>query len=241
MAKFGFRLTIDLAKDSTLAIDSKSARLALPDDTQKYVLRAVDPTKPICQARTLILDSKGFSSNAIAKKAVERLRVALQLFAVRQQIGLEIAVEYRPSTVLRFKMPYEPELDKLDFHETFKELSSKISGVSEKHALAIELYNAAHFEASKRARFITFVVAVESLSSRTDRSDEELEYVEIFLKIVKGSSLPHDAKQSLSSSLSNLKKDSIGSTCRELVARHLATKQYLGKSAKDFFQECYTM
>jgi len=234
-------MTIEVAKDSTVAIGSKSASLVLAADNRKYVLRPLDPTKSISQARTLLIESKRFTSKDNSAKAAERLRRTLLLFGVRQQIGLGITVEYLPSTVLRFKMPYEPERDTLDVRKTLKDLSSKINIVSEKHALALELYNAAHFEASKRARFITFVVAVESLSSREDRSKEAREYIERCLKLVNNSSLPNDAKQSLAASLGNLKKDSIGITCRKLVSKHLGTKNYQGKTAKDFFQECYNM
>ncbi len=110
---------------------------------------------------------------------------------------------------------------------------------NERETLAFELYNLSHFEAAERARFLTLVSAVESISENKDRSPEAVAHVESMIKLTRNSGLPRPEIDSMVASLKWLRQESIGKTGRDLVDRFLEDKEYGGRSAKTFFHHCY--
>jgi hypothetical protein len=104
--------------------------------------------------------------------------------------------------------------------------------VTKKQILAAQLYNQSHFHSSDAARFIVLISAVESLADRNPRSPAAVQLIERMIQMVKDSINPEEL-ESLKSGLSNLKNESIGSTCRALVRRHC------GDSAAKIFRRVY--
>ncbi len=103
---------------------------------------------------------------------------------------------------------------------------------TEREILAFELYGLSHFEAAERARFVTLISAVESISENKDRSPEAVRHVEELMELTRDSELPKPEIDSMLSSLKWLRQESISKTGRDLVNRFLKDKTYGGKTAK---------
>lgn len=245
MPSYGFEIRIRVARDSLINSDAEWLSLSVPSSELEFLLKPTTEGKAISDSRELIISGGEFTSKEQAAKVAEELRRSLLLSGAQLRIGIELNVEVFDEEsrkfVIRFKMPYTPEAPQVRFHAAFERASTKSNMLSEKQTLALELYNLHHFETSKRARFLTLVIAVESLSERKERSEMAVNLVESIMSLASNSDLPDGEKQSLLSSLKDLKEESIGRTCRELVGKYLAGNQYGGMAAKKFFNECYSM
>jgi hypothetical protein len=91
--------------------------------------------------------------------------------------------------------------------------------LTDKQSLALELYNASHFESSLRARFVTLVAAVECLSARKKQASSVRNFVQGLIKQMK-SSLEIPEKEDLVSRLGELKCQSISDSCRNLFTSY---------------------
>jgi hypothetical protein len=107
--------------------------------------------------------------------------------------------------------------------------------------LAFELYRLSHFEAAERARFLTLVTAIESVSQAKVRSAEASAHVEKLIGLTRDSGLPDAEIASLVGSLNWLRNESISKTGRDLVEALLGDAHYAGKVAKTFIQYCYAL
>lgn len=106
--------------------------------------------------------------------------------------------------------------------------------LTKRQVLAAQLYNQSHFHSSDAARFLTLISAVESLAERGLRSPAAVQLIERMIQMVNASMNPEESEtRSLNGGLSNLKSESIGSTCRALVGRHC------GDSAAKAFRHVY--
>jgi hypothetical protein len=111
---------------------------------------------------------------------------------------------------------------------------------SEREQLALELYGAAFFEPSARARFLTFMITVETLLEPKERSATAIEMVDSFIKQVRASSaLNKSERDSLAGTLKWLKRESINRTGRDFAIELLAGRKYLDMSPDTFFKLCY--
>lgn len=110
---------------------------------------------------------------------------------------------------------------------------------TERESLAFELYGLSHFESAERARFLTLINAIESISENTMRRPEAVKHVEKLIELTRCSGLPDSDIHSMIVSLNWLRQESISKTGRDLIDRVLGDKGYDGKVAKHFFQHCY--
>ncbi|MEW6208094.1 MAG: hypothetical protein AB1631_06990 [Acidobacteriota bacterium] len=241
MGNYGFKMRILLARDSIINCKAKSLRLSLPDERGSYILKPADRSLTINKSRDLVIAGKGFSSEKEVWLVAQQIRRSLLLCGVKLRIGIGTKIENLPATSLSFKMPYEVATSQSDFGEIFDKLSPIGIDLSDKQTLALELYNAYHFESSQRTRFITLVFAVETLSDAKKRSEKAQECIKSFQQTVNESDLDVEEKQSLRESLGNLSQESISKTCRDMVESYLGDKKYDGLIAKKFFNECYKM
>src|SRR5215208_6090498 len=113
--------------------------------------------------------------------------------------------------------------------------------LTDKETLAFELYGLSHFEVAPRARFVTLISAVETISETKPRSAEALEHVERLIKLTRDSGLPPSEINSILGHLSWLRRESISKAGRDFVDQLLGSNEYSGKVAKDFFQYCYNI
>jgi hypothetical protein len=126
-----------------------------------------------------------------------------------------------------------------DFEQYFREAVEMGLEFTERETLAFELYGLSHFESAERARFLTLVNAIESISENKARSPEAVKHVEKLIELTRDSGLPDSQVQSLVGSLNWLRQESISKTGRDFVDRFLGRREYGDKAAKQFFQHCY--
>jgi hypothetical protein len=109
-----------------------------------------------------------------------------------------------------------------------------VDRLSDKVRLALEVYNSAHFERSLRARFLTFVTAVEILAKRDDRPGVAQNLIDQFVKMLNAAGLDKGIAQQMRSGLEDLRRRSIGACCRDLIEDHGNVDE------AQFFGKCYT-
>lgn len=105
--------------------------------------------------------------------------------------------------------------------------------------LAMELMTSSFFESSSRARFLTLVLAAESVLSPEDRSKEVRSVVDELKKVTRFSNLSDQEKSSILGTLNWLYKDSISQSLKKLALLHLPSKTYQELPSHKFIQKCY--
>lgn len=124
--------------------------------------------------------------------------------------------------------------------ESLKIIASSFSikvPITEKRRLAYELFSASSFTDYVDARFMLLMMAVETLIEQKERDAKERELIEQMISLVEKSEIEN--KQSLKSSLSNLKYESIGQAGRNIASNLKGT--YLDVDPIKFFMKCYEL
>ena len=112
---------------------------------------------------------------------------------------------------------------------------------NERERLAFELYSASYFEPTPRARFLTLIMAIESLLRPEYRTKKAQSVVQNIIEYTKSSELNKSEIDSLLGSLQWLQRDSISKTGRDLANKYLCGEKYLEKTANNFFTYCYSL
>ena len=108
-----------------------------------------------------------------------------------------------------------------------------VACLGSREQLALEVYNAAHFERSLRARFLAFVTTVEILAERPDRPATAQNLINRFVEMLDAADLDEGNSQQMRSALKDLRQRSIGAACRTLIAYHASADE------ARFFGKCY--
>ena len=111
--------------------------------------------------------------------------------------------------------------------------------LSEKEKLSFELFNSSFFELSVRAKFLTLIIAIESLIVTKQRSCEIVSYITALIEQTKKSRLSKNNINILTNGLGKQKIESISSEGKNLIKKYLKSKEYNNKNAVDFFNYCY--
>ncbi len=111
--------------------------------------------------------------------------------------------------------------------------------VNSKTKLSMELLTASFFETSPRSRFLTLVLAAESVLDPNNRSESASSLVDHLRGITKCADIPDDERLSILGSLNWLKKDSISQSLRKMAAEHLPDHKYDGLPSESFIKKCY--
>jgi hypothetical protein len=106
--------------------------------------------------------------------------------------------------------------------------------------LAYDLYSASFFQPAVDARFMTLMMAVETLVHRKDRTDKALELIERLKIEVEEYGLDKKEADSMLSALKDLKKQSIGDACKDL-AKILQGTKYIDLGPETFIKRCYDL
>ncbi|MGH8924538.1 MAG: hypothetical protein ACRDWA_07895 [Acidimicrobiia bacterium] len=106
---------------------------------------------------------------------------------------------------------------------------------------ASEVYMAAAFESSDRARFVTYITVLEILAVRERRTQPELDVIQTAVDQLDSSEdLDPSAKQSLRSGLLDLQSESVGASIRSLAESMDTSKLDLGdRPIRRFINDCY--
>lgn len=109
-----------------------------------------------------------------------------------------------------------------------------------KEQLALDLYNAAFFEASVDARFLTLVTAVEVLLEPQPKSDAGRRHVEHLMDLTRtAADLAAGERASLLSTLGWMRSESISQTGRRMARTRLGDRQYHGMTPPEFYTHVY--
>ena len=111
--------------------------------------------------------------------------------------------------------------------------------VSGQIKLAMELLTSSFFEASVRARFLTLVLAAESILKPKDRSDDVKKLIDELISRTENSDINVAEKNSIKGSLKWLYKDSISQSLRAMAKKYLTGKKYDGLEPERFIKKCY--
>lgn len=125
------------------------------------------------------------------------------------------------------------------FTDEVANLSSSKIIVNDKIHLSMELVTASYFETTLRSRFLTLVLAAESILELEKRSDAICTNITGLIDSVKSSELDQQEKDSIIGSLKWLKKDSISIGLKKMAVKYLSEKTYNNVSAVSFIKQCY--
>jgi hypothetical protein len=130
-----------------------------------------------------------------------------------------------------------------DFAETLGEFLQKAAVAKSVEALelACELHMSGAFDATNRARFITYITVLEILAERRQRPQEELGVITEAISNLNGrNDIAKASKDSLLGGLTELRKESISSSLRSVVEPLEVPHADLGdRSLDQFITDCY--
>lgn len=113
--------------------------------------------------------------------------------------------------------------------------------VSQRGRRAYGLWVASHEVQDQDAAFLLLTMAVETLSEQQERPSEAQRHVDSLVESTRSNSeMDSHERQSLISSLEQLKRESVGQACRRLAAT-LGRREYGGKEPGAFFRVCYEL
>ena len=205
-----------------------------PSKEEAYICgRRAKKALMLCGARlrTGFDVGKDKATSGVGKVVKERAR-EMGIRLLDDVHGLSVFPEDMPVRFISARARLTVSRPPTRFVEEFRKAYEMSPEFSDKQSLAVELYSAAQFESSLRARFLTLVIAVECLSSQEEQSQLVLDHVKELMELTK-SSFEGPEKGRILSRLGELTKESISKSCKEFVAR------YLGPEAADLFNECY--
>ncbi|MEM7335759.1 MAG: hypothetical protein AAF490_27020 [Chloroflexota bacterium] len=105
--------------------------------------------------------------------------------------------------------------------------------------LAMELMAGSFFESSPRARFLTLILAAESILTPDSRSSDAIALVNQLIKTTNDSLINEAEKNSIIGTLKWLYKDSISLSLRKMANHYLPDSTYDGLSSAKFIKKCY--
>lgn len=114
------------------------------------------------------------------------------------------------------------------------------AAVSDRERLAYDLYSASFAEGTADARFVTLMMAVETLLDPAPRSEAAQAHVDALISATAAAGLSPEEVQSIIGALRSLRAESIGQAGRRL-ARTLANRTYMGETPDRFFTQCYAL
>jgi hypothetical protein len=104
--------------------------------------------------------------------------------------------------------------------------------------LAYDLYSASFSEPSADARFITLMMAVETLIDPHPRPLPVRAYVEMLITQTEAADLPKEEIESILGTLNGLRDESVGQAGRRLASQ-LGDRTYMDEAPGKFFAKCY--
>jgi len=265
---YNFKLDFELS--STFNCVESYLKLLSSDKNINYTLYSSDKEKSIKDSMKFIIEGHGFSTEKKACEGESKARNALMWYCTKFYSGVKFKEEKMRFTEFALKkmsdesgariLNYKSRNNVYSDDKPTRFLSGSVEmykscqvnsfikifqqglniKLNDKENLGFELYNAYAFESSIRAKFLTLIIAIESLLGRPKRNDKTVGYIESLVKQTKNQTeLKKNDMDSLVGCLEELKYQSISSRAKSLIKKYLKSKKYNGKSAEIFFSECY--
>jgi hypothetical protein len=128
----------------------------------------------------------------------------------------------------------------------WSKVSEQKCEITEKDALALELFNSSYFENSPRTQFLILIQMLETLAERANRPKNIISTLDEILKDLKAEKLrsqkrPDDAENigRIISSIGGLKKESITQAITRLAEGLCGEGKFGQLTSSEFVQKCY--
>lgn len=265
MSKFAFKIHFIIESAGLLNDDIDKIQFENPLG-HPIILKSRKPEN-IKDSNVFFLFSSGYTSKSDAIDMAVKVKRGLLISSVVNQIGIKMGeaqngIEVYEDVGIRADLYAEGIVMKRGRSVTTinKDMDRrKLLNItlSDKDTLALELASSASFESSVRSRFLTFVMALESMVKQEPMNNKVKELIDEFVieinardLINKASDMENDGekknlenslKQSLVSRIGWLKSESIRSSIRKMVGEYLQGYEYIGLSPEKFINEIYNM
>ncbi len=178
----------------------------------------------------------------IPKELKEKLLNEYKVEFIEEVHGLDV---YNASKNIKIVKGTQPTLVTVNkATDLIKDIQSLLSAsistyLNDKELLAFELYGASGFEKSPRSRFLTLMLAIESMIEQKDRPPKIINAIKYLIKIFETMNLNTDEIKSIKSGIFDLKIESISKSGQNLSKTLLGSKKYQGSDPSKFFKYCY--
>lgn len=266
---YSFRERFHLGDRVRIAEAGQELVLSTEDDAPHRVFLAVLNSPSIADTADLALKGNGFASGEEAAEAAEKWSSYLQLGLARRYAGAEFyqprpeagsymcELEGRP--VLKdvpgriiFRTDPPPAFSQFqatlvvnkDPNEIVQAIRvAKEKGLSQtlNDRIAFDLFGMSFSSDQFTTRFVTLMMAVETLIRQKAHPPEVIGLIDGFLAQTDSAEIPMNIKASLLGSLRQMKDQSVGQSGRELAAEALMGRKYQDLEPAAFFSKCYTL
>jgi len=242
--KSKYRVVLKCQRDKTILESSKLRIVAEGFDTEQdaedAALRWRDITEAVMAHEYFGVD---FGDTASSKGVLTTAGIEM----------LEKEYNRRVLNDVHGTMVFETKPDPLFFETTasaVKQLSSERMlqvymaaqdvdfEVSDEERIAYDLFASSYLYLKPDARFLTLMMAIETLAVRQPREQRTVTHLELLITQTKQAELSDT--DSLVHALSDMKNESIGKSCRALGLQ-LGDRLYAGMKPDKFIGHCYTL
>jgi len=258
----GFSFRVKFRIDHTNRLQCEQSQCDLVDPASGKVARLAVTGKDaaITESRALTLTADGWDDEEAAtgsglqyESALRRALVRLRIGAVfgrepyglgppQDQLGLVVFKTLPTSAGARAGAGVVAGtlVPVCQLEEVFLAALRRNVRINEREDLAMDLFNAAMFAGPAEAKFVSLVVALESLAEPAPRGEAARCHVRSMIELTEGcANLSDKEKQSLVGSLRWLHADSIRQTLRKMVHEKLGERRYGDVPAVKLCEKCY--
>lgn len=227
--KYGARVTFEVRKSLDIG-ELDNATLMVPDGT--IITIASDQMAPWEGGRRYVATLEGFSTAAAAEGAGHHLCQALLACAVGMKFGMRFRYgSHEPPAV--FDRTVSEGCRALAFGVSFWDqdrflddffAAMKSPAADRRVLLSMELFAAAHLEASQRTKFVMAVSALEPLAHQQLLDAEASNEIDRLLATFDSSAVPEELRDSLRGRIKDLKRESVRQALKRLCRHWFATE-----------------
>ena len=205
--------------------------------------------------RRIFVDvGKDRATSMLGEKVKQKIWNEHQIQIIDEVHGLDVYDARKQTSVIKGSSPsIILENSATDLIKDIQSLFSTSAHLNDKDLLAFELYGASGFEKSSRSRFLTLILAIESMIEQKEKSPIIVKALEDFKKSLAEMDLNRneiksinggipklkDEIKSVNGGIDNLKKESISKSGGNLSRTLLGSRKYKGREPSKFFGYCY--
>ena len=173
--------------------------------------------------------------NYCREKLMAEGKISKNTRVMEDVLGLEI---YEVTSSMN-EIYFVAEDFKLLYNTDFKFQKQNFEFWDDKLDTALSFLNTSILINDVRIKFLLKIMCIEVLVSNKKYNEDS--YIAIIDNITKSLSSNDELNKRLKNDISQLKVQSIGSKCRNLITKHCKGINYSGLNALDFFKYCYKM
>ena len=194
-----------------------------------------------CSMRRIFVDvGKDRATSMLGEKVKQKIWNEHQIQIIDEVHGLDVYDARKQTSVIKGSSPsIILENSATDLIKDIQSLFSTSVRLNDKDLLAFELYGASGFEKSSRSKFLTLMLAIESMMEQKKRSPKIVRAIKDLIKSLNAMDLNGDEIESIKGSIGDLENESISKSGENLARSFLGSKKYNEVEAPKFFRYCY--